>query len=235
VSSSGAERFEEFTDPVDGTRWRIDVAFTDSNWQCLWGNGCQGILDVPAPELAQGCCSEGAHLLGEDEARLIEALGLMLDPARFENHAEAATNGVLRDAPTNHDGGKATRVVNDACIFHNRPGFSGGEGCALYLSALDEDESPMDWRPTICWQVPIRVDEDQDGTKTLRRWRRSDWGEDADGLAWCCTEHSQPEGLPSAYVGEVPVAVSLRSEISGIVGPEIAQALHDRTIPETDT
>ena len=91
----------------------------------------------------------------------------------------------------------------------------------------------MDWRPTICWQVPIRVDEDQDGTKTLRRWRRSDWGEHGDGLAWCCTEHSQPEGLPSAYVGEVPVAVSLRSEIRGIVGPEIAQALHDRTIPET--
>jgi hypothetical protein len=91
----------------------------------------------------------------------------------------------------------------------------------------------MDWRPTLCWQVPIRVDENQDGTKTLRRWRRSDWGERADRLAWCCTEHSQPEGLPSAYVGEVPVAVSLNSEIRGIVGPEIAQALHDRTIPET--
>ena len=127
VSSHRAERFEEFTDPVDGTRWRIDVAFTDSNWQCLWGNGCQGILDVPAPELAQGCCSEGAHLLGEDEAMLIEGLGLTLDPARFENHAEAAMSGVLRTAPTNLDGGKATRVVNDACIFHNRPGFSGGE------------------------------------------------------------------------------------------------------------
>ncbi len=232
MSSSRAERFEEFTDPVDGTRWRIDVGFTDSNWQCLWGNGCQGILAHPAPELAQGCCSEGAHLLGEDEAMLIEALGLTLDPARFENHAEAAANGVLQDAPTNLNGGRATRVVNDACIFHNRPGFGGGEGCALYLGALDEGESPMDWRPTICWQVPIRVDENQDGTKTLRRWRRSDWGDDTDGLAWCCTEQSHNDGLPSSYVGEVSVAVSLRAELSGIVGPEIAQALHDRTNPD---
>lgn len=233
MSSYGAERFEEFTDPVDGTRWRIDIGFIDSNWQCLWGNGCQGILDEPAPELAQGCCSEGAHLLGEDEARLVEALGLTLNPALFENHAEAAAGGVLRDAPANPNGGRATRVVNDACIFHNRPGFSGGEGCALYLAAIDEDESPMDWRPTICWQVPIRVDEDADGTKTMRRWRRSDWGEGGADLAWCCTEQSHAEGLPSAYVGEVPVALSLRAELRGIVGPEIAQALQDRTTPET--
>ncbi len=228
VPSSDAERFEEFTDPVDGTRWRVDVAFTDSNWQCLWGNGCQGILDTPAPALEQGCCSEGAHLLGEDEAMLIEALGLTLDPAVFENHAEAAAGGVLREAPNNPDGGKATRVVDDACIFHNRPGFSGGVGCALYLAALDEGESTMDWRPTICWQVPIRVDTSSDGTKTLRRWRREDWGGKADELAWCCTEAAHADGLPSAYIGEVAVAVSLRNELSGIVGPEIAQALEDR-------
>ncbi len=228
-SVAPGEHFEEFTDPVDGTRWRIDVGFTNSKWQCLWGNGCQGILDVPAPELAQGCCSEGAHLLGDDEALMIEALGLTLDPARFENHAEAEANGVLRDAPNNLDGGRATRVVNNACIFHNRPGFSGGEGCALYLAALDERESPMDWRPTICWQVPIRVDEDADGVKTLRRWRRGDWGEQADELAWCCTETAHADGLPSAYVGDVPVAVSLSSELRGIVGPEIADELTARS------
>ncbi len=226
--STSAAHFEEFADPVDGTHWRIDVGFTDSNWQCLWGNGCQGILDRPAPELAQGCCSEGAHLLGEDEARLVEALGLTLDPARFENHATAAAEGVLRDAPTNRNGGQATRVVDGACIFHNRPGFSGGEGCALYLGALDDDESPMDWRPSICWQVPIRVDTDDDGVKTLRRWRRDDWGTDGSDLAWCCTEREHSDGLPSAYVGEVPVAISLRSELQGLVGPEIAAELAQR-------
>ena len=232
--SDGVERFEEFTDPVDGTRWRIDVGFTESNWQCLWGNGCQGILDHPAPELAQGCCSEGAHLLGEDEAKLIGALGLMLDPARFENHADAAENGVLRDTANNPNGGQATRVINGACIFHNRPGFSGGEGCALYLAALDEGESPMDWRPSICWQVPVRVDLEDDGSRTLRRWRRTDWGDDGDGLAWCCTERTHSGDLPSAYVGEVPVAVSLRAELDGILGPEIAKALEDQRSPDQE-
>ena len=67
MTDPAAERFEEFTDPVDGTRWRIDVGFTESNWQCLWGNGCQGILHVPSPELAQGWCSGGAHLLRDDD------------------------------------------------------------------------------------------------------------------------------------------------------------------------
>jgi hypothetical protein len=228
MTTPGDEHFEEFTDPVDGTRWRIDVGFIDSNWQCLWGNGCAGILEVAAPELAQGCCSEGAHLLGEDEAMLIDALGRTLDPTLFENYAEAEAHGVLRDAPENEQGGKATRVVNGACIFHNRPGFSGGVGCALYLGALADDESPMDWRPSICWQVPIRVDEHDDGTKTLRRWNRSDWGDDGANLAWCCTERSHTEGLPSAYVADVPVAVSLHSELRGILGPEIADELRDR-------
>ena len=227
--SEQSEQFEEFTDPVDGTRWRIDVGFTNSNWECLWGNGCAGILDHPAPELAQGCCSEGAHLLGEEEAMTIEALGMTLDPDRFEKHAEAVANGVLQNAPTNPNGGRATRVVNDACIFHNRPGFAGGEGCALYLAALDEDESPMDWRPTICWQVPLRVDEGPDGIKTLRRWARSDWGDGGESLAWCCTERSHAQELPSAYVGAVPVAISLRAELQGIVGEEIAETLRART------
>ncbi len=215
--------FADFVDPVDGTRWSVDVEFLGSAWRCRWGDGCLGILDEPAADLGQGCCSVGAHLLDDEEAMLIGAIGSALDPSRFQNHAAAAA-----DAPNNPDGGKATRVVDDACIFHNRPGFSGGVGCALYLAALDEGESTMDWRPTICWQDPIRVDTSSDGTKTLRRWRREDWGGKADELAWCCTEAAHADGLPSAYIGEVAVAVSLRNELSGIVGPEIAQALEDR-------
>ena len=41
--------------------WVFDVTFLTSNWTCIYGNGCPGILDDPAPELEQGCCSYGAH------------------------------------------------------------------------------------------------------------------------------------------------------------------------------
>ena len=58
------------------TIWRFDTAFLASNWTCIWGRGCLGILPEPAPHLQQGCCSIGAELDGEDEAR---AAGLASD------------------------------------------------------------------------------------------------------------------------------------------------------------
>lgn len=214
---------EEFTDPVDGTRWRIDMDFARSNWQCIWGDGCEGILEQRAAELNQGCCSVGAHLVDDEEARLIGALGLMLDPARFQHHAAAEAGGVLADGPQ-----AATRVVDGACIFFNKPGFSGGVGCALHLAAEDEGESAMDWKPSICWQAPLKVDVDADGVKTLRPWRRSDWGP-GEQLAWCCTEANQgPDTGPSAYVGDEPVAETLHDELVGMLGPEVAVELRSR-------
>ena len=137
----------------DDITWRFDRAFLESRWTCLWGKGCKGIGSEPAEELALGCCSMGAELDGEDEARLTSAMAAMLDPARFQYHAEARSGGVFSDDSNNN-----TRVVNGGCIFLNRPGFAGGAGCALHLAALDAGESPLDWKPSVCWQLPIKVD-----------------------------------------------------------------------------
>lgn len=49
-----------------------------------------------------------------------------------------------------------TRLYRGACIFHNRGDHPGGAGCALHLAALRRGENPMDWKPRICWQVPLR-------------------------------------------------------------------------------
>lgn len=216
------QRFESFVDPVDGTRWKIDVGFTDSNWTCIWGKGCQGILDDRAPELNQGCCSVGAHLLDEDEGFMVAALAATLGPELFENHATAEADGVMKSGTP-----LATRVVNDACIFFNRPGFAGGEGCALHLGAVRDGESPMDWKPSICWQSPLKVDDHHDGSKTLRPWTQADWGPDAT-LAWCCSEPNTND-VATAYVGDQSVAESLVDELVGLVGPEIAVELRSRT------
>ncbi len=203
------------TDPVDGTTWDVDGEFLSSSWQCIWGRGCQGILPERAEVLGQGCCSVGAELL-DDEVTTVEALGLSLDPARFQFADEASTGGVVDD-------GRATRVVDGACIFLNRPGFDGGEGCALHLAALDEGDSPIDWKPAICWQLPLKVDVGDGGVRHLRRWRPEDWGDEP--VAWCCTDRSAE---PSAYVGSEPVVDSLYEEIRAIVGPEVAVILRSR-------
>ena len=164
------------TEITDGdTTWRFDDSFLTSNWTCIWGRGCLGILPQPAAQLGHGCCSIGAELDGEEEARRIAAMADTLDPERFEHHECAMADGIFGDASRT-----STRVVDGACIFLNRTGFGGGAGCALPLAALDSDESPIDFKPSICWQLPIKADwePDGDGTEvaTVRGWTRRDWG-----------------------------------------------------------
>ena len=210
------------TEVADGdTTWRFDSTFLTSNWTCIWGRGCLGILPEPAPELGHGCCSIGAEIDSDDEARRIAALAATLDPALFEHHAAAAAGGVFGDPAR-----RSTRVVDGACIFLNRTGFPGGAGCALHLAALDSDESPIDFKPSVCWQLPIKVDWESrdDGTEvaTVRGWTRRDWGTEGETMAWCCTEGTR------AYVGDQPVVDAMAEELATIVGDEVFAWLRQR-------
>ena len=203
------------------TIWRFDTAFLTSNWTCIWGRGCLGILDQPAESLGQGCCSVGAELTDEDESRLLSALAATLEPGRFQHHTSVADGGIFAD-----ESRRSTRVVDGACIFLNRPGFPGGAGCALHLAAVDSDESPMEWKPSVCWQLPVRVDwaptDDGRETATVRRWSREDWGDEGETMAWCCTEGDR------AYVGDQPVVESLAEELTEIAGPAVYVELRRR-------
>ncbi len=152
---------------------------------------------------------------------MIGALAATLPPAHFERHDEAGQGGIFSDGARTH-----TRVVDGACIFLNRPGFAGGAGCALHLAAIEAGESPVEWKPSVCWQLPIRVDwvagGDDSEVATVRRWTRRDWGAEGETMAWCCTEGTL------AYVGDRPVIDSLRPELEAIVGTEVYVELHHR-------
>ena len=211
-----------------GTVWRIDRAFLASNWTCLWGRGCLGISTEPAPHLGLGCCSVGAELGDVDEARMIAALAATVGPDLFERHADAVEGGIFSDTTRTN-----TRVVDGACIFLNRPGFRGGAGCALHLAALEAGEAPLDWKPSVCWQLRIKVDweEGDNGTEvaTVRPWARRDWGPEGETMAWCCTEGSL------AYVGDRPVIDSLGAELKAVVGTEVYLELRRRVAKSPGT
>jgi hypothetical protein len=203
------------------TVWRFDVDFLTSRWSCMWGRGCLGIGPEPAEHLGLGCCSIGADLGDADEGRLIAALAATLQPDRFERHAEASDGGIFNDSARTH-----TRVVDGSCIFLNRPQFAGGAGCALHLAAIDSGESPIDWKPSVCWQLPIKVDwevgADDTEVATVHRWTRRDWGAEGETMAWCCTEGSL------AYGGDQQVIDSLGAELEAIVGTEVYVELRHR-------
>jgi hypothetical protein len=211
-------------DGGDGTRWRFDEEFLRSRWTCIWGRGCLGILEEPAEQLAQGCCSQGAELDGVDEARLISAMAAMIPAGRFEHQDTAAAGGIFSDDTCTN-----TRIVDGACIFLNRPGFSGGAGCALHLAALDAADPPSEWKPSVCWQLPIKVDwapgVGDTEVATVRGWERRDWGEHGETMAWCCTEGDR------AYVGERAVVDSLAEELGEIVGETVFVELRRRLNP----
>lgn len=212
---------DEVVEVVDGpVTWRFEAAFLRSRWTCIWGRGCLGILDEPAEELGQGCCSVGAELDGDD-GPTIAALSVFLTPEQWQHHAVAQAEGVFSDETRRN-----TRVVDGACIFLNRPGFGGGAGCALHLAALADGDSPLVWKPSVCWQLPVKVDWDArpDGGEdaTVRRWSRADWGEEGATMAWCCTEGER------AYVGDRPVIDALGEELEEMVGPAVLVELRRR-------
>ncbi len=203
-----------FDDPDEARTWVFDVTFLTSAWECIFGNGCLGVLDQPAPELGHGCCSYGAHFSDAADRKRIEKLAATLTKQQWQHKAAAAKRG--GPIKVNKEGETVSRVLDGACIFLNRPGFPGGAGCALHRAALERGERPLDWKPEVCWQLPLRRVDETDAyghvTSTLREWKRRDWGDGGFEFHWWCTES------PEAFVGRTPVYESLRDEIVELVG-----------------
>jgi hypothetical protein len=239
-SEDGADGTGGFVEIVrSDTVWRFEREFLESNWNCLFGRGCKGILEQESTELNQGCCSLGAHFgdgpAGEAEAMNVAAYAAMLTPEQFQYHGAATAeaddeqggdgaDGIFGNRDRTH-----TRVVDGACIFLNRPGFSGGEGCALHIGALAFDESPTEWKPSVCWQLPLRIDwQELDADTelaTVRRWARPDWGDHGRTMAWCCTERS--DGA-EAYSGNDRVIDSMADSLRALAGDEVYVELRRR-------
>jgi hypothetical protein len=220
----------------DATVWRFEREFLESNWVCIFGNGCLGILDEPAPEQNQGCCSLGADLGdgpdGEHEAMALAAYAAVLDSERWQFHALAHADPSGVPAIFGDDTRSHTRVVDGACIFLNRPGFAGGAGCALHLAAHEFGDSPTEWKPSVCWQLPLRVDwaeiDEYTESATVRRWARRDWGEHGERMAWCCTERSDGG---EAYRGSERVVDSLADALTALAGDAVVVELRRRLDP----
>jgi hypothetical protein len=174
-----------------------------------------------ATELQQGCCSYGAHFVSEEDVNKVERYVERLEPRQWQFAADAKRIGWLD--PENTSGVAHTRLADDACVFLNRPGFEGGIGCALHNAAVEAGERPMDWKPNVCWQVPLRLSESEDSrghvTVMLREWKRRDWGEGGELFHWWCTDS------PEAFVGKDPVYVYLRDEITELIGTRIYSQL----------
>ena len=209
-----------FEDPDEDRTWVFDVTFLTSNWTCIYGRGCQGVLTETAPELVHGCCSYGAHFVDDDDVRRVERAAGKLSDGQWQHRSRALKKGITRKT---RRGETITRLVDGACIFLNRPGFPTGPGCALHQAALAGGRRPLDLKPEVCWQLPLRredqVADDGHVTSTVGQWDRRHWGAGGQEFAWWCTESEQ------AFVGTRPVYVEMADELAEMTGRKVHRAL----------
>jgi hypothetical protein len=214
-----ARTWIEFADPLEASDaaeqvFRCDLTWLTSDWTCIYGRGCQGIY---ADRPDDGCCTLGAHFADEEDEERVAAAVELLDPTVWQYADEGESGGWVELDP---DDARKTRVVDGACIFLNRPGFAAGDGCALHKVALAEGREPLEFKPDVCWQLPIRrayrTVERPDGTSylevTVGEYDRRGWGAGGHDLDWYCT------GNPQAHVGREPVYRSLRPELVELIG-----------------
>ena len=207
----------EFPDPANAEQlFRCDLTWLTSRWTCIYGNGCQGI-DRRKPDM--GCCVLGAHFSDKDDERRTKQWAERLTPAAWQFHKTGTgPKGVVEK---DEEGARKTRVVKGACVFLNRSGFAGGEGCALHLEALRRGEDYVTSKPDVCWQLPVRRTyewrELPDATQRLiisiGEYDRRGWGEGGHDLDWYCS------GNTEAHVAPDPVYVTERSTLVELMGP----------------
>ena len=205
----------EFADPADDSQvFRCDLTFLTSNWMCIFGQGCPGIY---ADRPQDGCCTLGAHFSDEDDEKRVRKFVRKLDRKTWQFHDEGRGDGWVE---TDDDGERKTAVHEGACIFLNRPGFPAGAGCALHALALRQGLHPLETKPDVCWQLPIRRTfrevERSDGTSftevSIGEYDRRGWGPGGHDLDWYCS------GNTEAHVGTQPVYVSNAAELTELMG-----------------
>ena len=225
-----AREWIEFTDPDNAEhRIRADATWLCSRWTCIFGRGCHGVVEGRPDD---GCCSHGAFFSDKPDEKRVRDIAEELTPADWQFHdvGHAGKGGKLdvveKDSVGDEPDRHRTRTHDGACIFLNRPGFAAGEGCALHGLALRTGRHPLETKPEVCWQLPVRREQDwidrPDGTRillsTVTEFDRRGWGEGGHDLHWWCTSS------PEAHVGGEALYLSY--------GPELAELLGERAYDE---
>ena len=213
--------YVEFADPADDEQvFRCDLTWLTSSFMCIFGQGCKGIYK-DAPDT--GCCTLGAHFADKDDESRVAAYVAELTPEQWQFHpgrkvkkadwVEKDDEGERKTLTLVHDG-------QSACIFHNRADFNTGAGCALHGLALEQGRNPLETKPDVCWQLPIRRTfrnvERQDGTTytevAIGEYDRRGWGAGGHDLDWYCS------GNTEAHVALEPVFVTHEAELTELMG-----------------
>jgi hypothetical protein len=208
----------EFPDPADPTKVvKADLTWLLSSWTCVYGTACHGVIEGRA---ADGCCSHGAYYSDKDDEKRTERFAKLLKKKDWQFASVGREKGISVLDELEGEPARKTRTVDGACVFLNRPGFPGGEGCALHGLALRMGLHPLETKPDVCWQLPVRrtqewverPDEVSVLVTSIGEFDRRAWGPGGEDLHWWCTSS------PVAHVGADPLWVSYGPELTALLG-----------------
>ena len=190
--------------------------FLLSNWSCIFGHGCQGVLTAAAEQLHQGCCSYGAHFIDDDDLATVEAAAARLTgtsgssgarPQRGGFHdrgRRAPASPASSTGPASSSTGPASRAASAARC--NRPrsrpanGRSTGSPTCAGSSRSGSSSTP---------------------TNTATSPRRCASGSAATGARAARSSTGGAPSRPTRSSGAKPVYEYLRDEITEFTGPAV--------------
>lgn len=217
----------EFFDPDNPSHLiRADMTWLGSRWTCIFGAGCHGIIKDRADE---GCCSHGAYFTDKDDQKRVKGFVKQLTPDQWERHPgrTVTKNDWIEYDELDGEQRAKTKALDDGCVFLNRRGSKQGLGCALHKLGLEQGRHPLETKPDVCWQLPMRRTQEwvtrPDDTKilvsSLEEFDRRGWGEGGHDLHWWCTSS------PEAHVANEALYITYAAEIIALIGQNAYDAL----------
>lgn len=213
----------------------IDVIAMMSNYECVYGDGCQGTEpwfgEGPTQKKfdslpSMGCCRTAPSFL-LDEHDTPDRMRPSVDALTIE---DAENVKLIQDwwYKEDKDGNPSVlRQYKGNCVFLNSDEHEN-PGCSLWAHATRTGQRPQDIRPKICHTEPVMLIKIGQSEVTSRQILslRPYWLGWFNPDAWYCTKD------PSTYRATTPVFHRMREQISWLIDDK---EMEEKVIAALDT
>jgi len=207
-----AHEWVSFEDPAEDRSWLVDVTFLSSCWQCIYGADARESHRANARTDGRLLFVTEAHFTTRRMPSAVAAAAETLSREQWQFRSKGRRNaGVLKARlERGHDHPPRRRSLH----LLEPPGSPGGAGCALHRAAIDRGVLPLQLKPDVCWQLPLRREDTVAAnghvTSSLGEWGGGDTGAKVERGVQLVVHGRHP----SAFSGARPRCTSrIRDEI----------------------
>ena len=214
--------YVEFADPGDADQvFRCDLTWLTSRYHCIFGQGCKGIYaDAPDTGLlhpGRALRRQGRRAAGRGLRRAARPDAVAVPAGAARSARTTGSTGTTRATARR---GSSSTTASRRASSTTATDFATGAGCALHSLALRQGRNPLETKPDVCWQLPIRrtfrTVERQDDTSytevSIGEYDRRGWGPGGHDLDWYCSGNTEAHTAPD------PLYVTNEAELVELMG-----------------